>query len=306
MKRDTVDISIESSDRDRELVFKSLLLDATSDGIIAHTPDGRLTYVNEAASRQLGCTVVSAAALAPWEWLPGDARPETIDRVARIMEQGESRFETQHLCPCDASLHAEIHARLVETDDGPLIVWVCRDISARVAAEKQMRQLAFHDELTGLANRTALEEHLRSAIAAADRHDDLVGVVYLDLDDFKPVNDTFGHAMGDKVLKVVAHRLASCVRESDTVARLGGDEFMVLFPRLKWRGDLAAAACKLSDLLALPISINGHEIRVSASLGLALYEKGEAPDELATRADHEMYRAKQNGLPGWQSFLSEE
>jgi diguanylate cyclase (GGDEF)-like protein len=197
----------------------------------------------------------------------------------------------------------EVHARIADTVYGELVIAVLRDITERVEAEEAMRYLAFHDELTGVANRKAFVDKLGCALANSDRHGDLVGVVFLDLDDFKPVNDTLGHAMGDRVLQVVARRMQACVRECDTVARIGGDEFMVLFDRLARGSDLASAAKKLDAALSRPIRVDGHTVRVTASLGLALYTPGEAADELVTRADHAMYHAKQNDMPGWESYL---
>ncbi len=162
-----------------------------------------------------------------------------------------------------------------------------------------------HDELTGLPNRGLLQERMRQALANADRHGDIVGVVYADLDDFKPVNDTLGHTIGDEVLKIVADRLRSCMRESDTVARVGGDEFVALFPRLDSAAALGTVAASISGCIDVPIQIKGHQITVTTSVGLAVYREGEATDELITRADHAMYRAKQDGVSGWEEYLAE-
>jgi diguanylate cyclase (GGDEF)-like protein len=151
-----------------------------------------------------------------------------------------------------------------------------------------------------------LEDDLRAALAAADRHSDLVGVIFLDLDDFKPVNDDLGHSVGDFVLRQVAQRMRSCVREGDTVARLGGDEFLIVVARLASREDLAAVARKLEEAVALPIPVDGlPAVRITASAGLATYEHGEAAEDLMNRADHAMYRAKQAGVSGWEAFLAD-
>ena len=146
---------------------------------------------------------------------------------------------------------------------------------------------------------------MRQALANADRHGDIIGVVYADLDDFKPVNDTLGHTVGDEVLRIIADRLRSCMRESDTVARVGGDEFVALFPRLDSAADLASVAASISGCIDVPIQIRGHQVTVTTSVGLAVYREGEATDELITRADHAMYRAKQEGLSGWEEYLAE-
>ena len=131
-------------------------------------------------------------------------------------------------------------------------------------------------------------------------------MIFLDLDDFKPINDELGHAAGDSVLQEVSRRLCSCVRECDTVARLGGDEFLVLVTRVGAREDLAVVARKLEEAVVQPIAVAGHPAtHVTASAGLATYEPGEAAEDLMNRADHAMYRAKQAGVSGWEAFLAE-
>ena len=165
-----------------------------------------------------------------------------------------------------------------------------------------MKHLAYHDTLTGLSNRVMLDERLRMAMASADRHGDIVGVVFLDLDAFKPINDTFGHSAGDHRLEDGRHRLTHCIREYDTVARVGGDEFLVLFPRLQSHDELGALGRKIQECIGAPIDLSGREVSVSATVGLAIYAQGEAPDELISRADHEMYRARVRGVEGWRQF----
>jgi diguanylate cyclase (GGDEF)-like protein/PAS domain S-box-containing protein len=267
----------------RELAFKSQLLDASLDAIVACTLDGRVIFANEAACAVLGYPLDELTTLQGWGWLAPESRTGIFDRIDQIRYSGGLSFCANGLTRDGRVTKTEVHGRIAETVYGELVIAVIRDITERVEAEEAMRYLAFHDELTGVANRKAFVDKLACALSNAERHGDLVGVVYLDLDDFKPVNDTLGHAMGDRVLQVVARRMQACVRECDTVARIGGDEFMVLFDRLARRSDLAVAAKKLSGALSRPIRV----------------------DELVTRADHAMYRAKQNDLPGWESFLGE-
>ena len=203
-------------------------------------------------------------------------------------------------------MFTEIHAQMCSSvRHGEIVVSAIYDSTDRVIADERVRHMALHDELTGLPNRGLLQERMRQALANADRHGDIVGVVYADLDDFKPVNDTFGHTIGDEVLKIVADRLRSCMRESDTVARVGGDEFVALFPRLDSADDLGTVAASISGCIDVPIQIKGHQVTVTTSVGLAVYREGEATDELITRADHAMYRAKQDGVSGWEEYLAE-
>lgn len=290
---------------DREQALKALILDSSTDAILAHTLDGHLVYFNDAAAAQYGCTREEFAALGPYGWVPDDDLENVAPRVDLIRERG-SRLFPSHATPRDGMpVHTEVNARHVVTPDGEIIVSMIRDVTERVLLEQDIRHLAFHDRLTGLANRAKLEDDLRVALCSADRYEDLVGVIYLDLDDFKPVNDRLGHAVGDRVLCEVSDRMTAAVRECDTVARLGGDEFLVLISRLTVRDDLAAVARKLAQEIERPVVVGENEVRVSASAGLAVYVPGEMAEDLTTRADHAMYRAKQAGVPGWEAFLDE-
>jgi len=289
----------------RSADFALTVLDNSLDGVLAHTLEGHLVYFNETAAAQLGYTHDEFAHLGPYGWIDHDDVGLVASRLDLLAECGSLLFNSRG-APKDSSvMHTEVHARMVHTGDEDLIISIVRDVSERVHAQERIRHLAFHDRLTGLANRMKLEDDLRAALAAADRHDDLVGVIFLDLDDFKPINDELGHAVGDFVLKEVAERMRCCVREIDTVARLGGDEFLALVTRVAARDDLATVARKLEEAIERPIALDGHPpVRVTASAGLAIYEHGEAAEDLMNRADHAMYRAKQAGVSGWEAFLA--
>ena len=175
-------------------------------------------------------------------------------------------------------------------------VAVFSDITSRKAAESRMRHLALHDGLTDLPNRALLSERLGQAIIRARRDRSCLGLMYFDLDQFKPVNDTFGHEVGDLLLRAVAERVIDCARESDTVARLGGDEFVVLLPRLEKDSDALAVAEKIRLALAQPFILAGNSFEISASIGIAIYpEHGDDEMTLTRNADTAMYRAKQSG-----------
>jgi diguanylate cyclase (GGDEF)-like protein/PAS domain S-box-containing protein len=286
--------------------FALTVLDNSLDGVLAHTLDGHLVYFNDTAAAQLGYTHDEFARLGPYGWIEDDNIGLVPSRLALIVERGSLLFNSRGAPKDGAVMHTEVNARLVRDGDQDMIISIVRDVTERIYAQEYIRHLAFHDRLTGLANRVKLEDDLKAALAAADRHGDLVGVIFLDLDDFKPINDELGHAVGDYVLKQVADRLRSCVREVDTVARLGGDEFLVVVTRLVARADLAAVASKLEDTVGLPIPIEGHpDARVTASAGLATYEHGEAAEDLMNRADHAMYRARLEGTSGREAFLAQ-
>jgi diguanylate cyclase (GGDEF)-like protein len=170
-----------------------------------------------------------------------------------------------------------------------------RDV-AKIAAERKLQNLAVTDELTGLPNRRLLSDRLAQSLAIAKRERHIVAILYLDLDGFKLVNDTFGHTMGDVLLEQVAQRLRSRIRESDTLARIGGDEFTVLLTRLCTREEAGQVGRALLDVLAEKFDIDNHEIRIGASIGISLFPD-DATDgaSLLQLADSAMYAAKRNG-----------
>ena len=158
--------------------------------------------------------------------------------------------------------------------------------------EAQARRLAYHDALTGLPNRTLLEDRFSQAISLARRQRKLVAMLLIDLDGFKSINDNLGHITGDKMLRTVAARLAGSIRGADTVCRYGGDEFVVMLPEVEGP-TMAAAADKIRAALGEPEFVKGYEIRMTASIGTALYPvDGKSYDQLIKHADDAMYRAK--------------
>ncbi len=162
----------------------------------------------------------------------------------------------------------------------------------------QLHHFAYHDELTGLPNRSLLLDRLNQAIVQASRQQKQVGVLLLDLDGFKSVNDKFGHETGDKLLQRVAERLLCCIRDADTACRYGGDEFVVLLPDVDGEKSTAEVAQKIRLNLANPYLIDDHSIALTASIGIAVYPyDGNNQDDLIRRADIAMYLAKAHNNP---------
>ncbi len=175
------------------------------------------------------------------------------------------------------------------------------DITERKRAEEQIKSLAYHDSLTGLPNRRLFQDRLSLAVAQAHRNTQRLAVLFLDLDRFKSVNDSLGHAAGDRLIQDVAERLRTCLREGDTVARLGGDEFTLLLPGVAQVVDAARVAEKVLDALRVPFLIEDRELLATASIGISLYpEDGRDADRLVKSADAAMYRAKQQGRDNYQ------
>ena len=167
----------------------------------------------------------------------------------------------------------------------------------------QLHHFAYHDELTGLPNRSLLMDRLNQAIVQAARQQKQVGVLLLDLDGFKSVNDKFGHETGDILLQRVAERLLCCIRGADTACRYGGDEFVVLLPEVDGEKSAAEVAQKISLNLATPYAVDGHSISMTASIGIAVYPgDGSTQNDLIRRADIAMYLAKAHNNPQIQTL----
>ena len=183
---------------------------------------------------------------------------------------------------------------------------VARDVTERKRAEETISFQALHDHLTRLPNRRLFKDRLELAMAQAQRKGGIIGVMFIDLDRFKLVNDTYGHAEGDELLKNVAQRLQRCVRTSDTLARQGGDEFTVLLPDLMHAEDATLIAKKIIELFAIPFLVAGHEFRASVSIGIAIFPRdGENAELLLKHADIAMYKVKSNGKNGYAFFTRE-
>lgn len=193
----------------------------------------------------------------------------------------------------------------VRNDEGQVVnyVGVFSDISRRKAAEEQMQFLAYHDGLTGLPNRGLFLDRLRHAVAHAHRDNTMIAVLFIDLDNFKPVNDTLGHHVGDQLLQAVAQRLTAQAREADTVARLGGDEFTIILESITDANDVSQIVQKIMEAASVPLRIDGHDILVHLSIGISLYPvDSEHAEELIRHADTAMYVVKKNGRSHFRFF----
>ncbi|MBK5276640.1 MAG: EAL domain-containing protein [Desulfuromonadales bacterium] len=186
------------------------------------------------------------------------------------------------------------------------IITTCEDISERKESEEKIHQLAYYDVLTGLPNRGMFLEHLHQALAKAQRDRGKVNLIFLDLDNFKDVNDTQGHDVGDRLLRLVADRLSACMRESDVLARLGGDEFVVVCPVVASQENVASVVKRIQAIFYEPFEIEGHQIYSSASIGIAVYPDDSLDASALFRcADTAMYQAKNEGRAQFRFFSAE-
>lgn len=178
-----------------------------------------------------------------------------------------------------------------------------RELTQRKQAEEKLARHAYYDNLTDLPNRRLFRNHLNQALALACRNQRRLAVLFVDLDHFKAINDTWGHAVGDRLLQSAAKWLKSCLRASDIVARLGGDEFIILLPEIGQPEDATTVAEKLLSALGKPFRIEGREIFTSASIGISLYpDDGDEAEVLMKNADQAMYCVKQEGRNNHRLF----
>jgi diguanylate cyclase (GGDEF)-like protein len=214
--------------------------------------------------------------------------------IAQIAEHGSLVFRSERMVNGECR-NVEVHACYApgNADDEPLVVSISHDVTQKVRAEEILKHQAFHDSLTGLANRALFEDRLALAIAGAKRHGNILGIAYVDVDEFKAVNDSHGHEVGDRVLIVLGERLEGSVRRTDTAARFGGDEFVLIFPQLAAQTDLQRIVAKLTRRLGEPIAVEGISLQLTSSVGFALFDPiNDDARSLTMRADIAMYEAK--------------
>jgi len=228
------------------------------------------------------------------------------ERMAAAFLKGKERFEWLHRRKNGELFHAEVCLAAIELQGRRMLLATVRDITERKIAEDRVQFLAYYDALTGLPNRTLLEDRISKALASARRRKESVAVLFLDLDRFKIINDTLGHSIGDVLLQEVAARLKGWAREQDTVARVGGDEFVVLLTSIAQASDAAVAAQRVVEAIVAEFSLKGNPINVTCSVGISMFpENGVDGETLIKNADAAMYCAKQKGPNNIQFFTKD-
>ncbi|MDP9065552.1 MAG: diguanylate cyclase [Pseudomonadota bacterium] len=286
-------------------------LNSIGDAVISTNFSARVHYLNVVAEKMTG-------------WVQEDAAGSAVDDIFRLLDA------TSHeMIPCPTAqaiienrrvaldavcvlkqreggeVAVEVSAAPIHDRNGGVVgaVMVAHDVTAARELSRKLARLALHDSLTDLPNRALFSERLSHAMANARAHDWHVALLYVDLDRFKHINDTLGHAVGDKLLQTVARRLLGCVRSTDTVSRQGGDEFVVLLADIQRVQDAAHCADKALAALEMPYRIGEHELRLSASIGIAIFpDDAEDGDTLLRCADFAMYQAKYNGRNNYKLF----
>jgi diguanylate cyclase (GGDEF)-like protein/PAS domain S-box-containing protein len=288
-------------------------LHSIGDGVVSTDEAGRVTYLNPVAEQMVGCLLAQARGL-PFAQVvhlfdqeSGAPLPSPVEQCLQDREVYGVRESAALRHRSGRDYGVQISAAPIAGRDGRVLgaVMVFQDVTEARGLAQKMSYLAHHDGLTGLPNRVLFQDRVHQACQSARRHDRRFAVVFMDLDHFKHVNDSLGHAVGDELLKAVAQRLTGTLRASDTICRLGGDEFVVLLSELDDVDvdGVAEVAKKILRQVAQPCVLGGTEVNVGASLGIALFPgDGEDPDTLMKRADAAMYRSKREGRNRYHFF----
>lgn len=289
-------------------------LNSIGDAVLTTNIDGQVTYMNQVAEAMTGWPLDEAIGhplTDVFNIVHSDTRltaPNPADRAIEENRTVELAMDSVLLRRDGTESEIEDSSAPIHDRDGKAIgaVIVFHDVSQSRAMAQKMSHLAQHDFLTGLPNRVLLTERLSQAISHARRHRKQAALLFVDLDYFKHINDSLGHAVGDQLLRSVAYRLGECVRATDTVCRQGGDEFVILLSEIEQPKDAALIAEKLLAAFSAPHVIEDHELHVTLSIGVSIYpDDGATVDLVMQCADTAMYHAKASGRNNFQFFRAE-
>ena len=276
--------------------LQTILLNNIADGVITVDPQGAIRMLNPVAERMFG-------------YKEDEVLGKNVNTLLPALRTGQDGVmdldsrEIEGIRKGGVTFQVDLTMRETTNESPPVFVAITRDITERRQAEQRLIYLAQFDALTGLPTRSLFHNRVNDALARANRDEKLVAIMYLDLDHFKNVNDSLGHDAGDQLLKAVAQRITSCLRDVDTVSRMGGDEFTVILESIPHIDNATIVAEKILDVMQEPFHLDGHEVHVTVSIGITLYPMDDKDlSSLLKDADVAMYRVKQAGRNGYQLY----
>lgn len=311
-----VDVRLRNAEAALQAVkeWAQVTLDSIGDAVVTTDLACRVTYMNRVAERLTGWSSFDALGKPLVEVLTlidGQTLETATNPAQRAIEENRTvglAIDCVLIRKDGSQLEIEDSAAPIHDRAGDIkgAVMVFHDASQSPTQSSKLAYQAQHDSLTGLPNRILLSERLSQAIGLAKRHQHQVALMYLDLDAFKPINDSLGHGVGDRLLQSVANRLSKCVRDTDTICRQGGDEFVVLLSEIEKPQDAIRVAQKILSAISAPYRIGKHELRITTSIGLSFYpDHGINGCTLLNNADMAMYHAKNSGCNRYQLFRAE-
>ncbi len=282
------------------------ILENIMDGVLITDAAGHIQYVNPAFTAITGYSADEVVGSNPRILKSGRQSDEFYQYMwSSLSTRGQWQGEIWNRRKNGEIYPEWENITVIKDSDGKVANYVAifSDISVLKNMERRFHHLAHHDPLTGLPNRLLFQDRLQLALTQAQRQRQTLAVLFIDLDNFKTINDTLGHTVGDQLIKTAAQRLTQCVRNADTVARLGGDEFVALLINIKNSQSAERVAKKIISAVAKVFAVEGHELYITASIGMSFYPgDGEDTNTLIKNADTAMYRAKQQGKNNYQLY----
>ena len=287
--------------RNRELISRLMgkVFENADEGVIITAPDTTIISVNKAFSDVTGYSPEEAIGKTPKLFQSGRQGENFYRHMwSQLQNHGQWQGEIWNRSKTGKEYLEWLSIAAVKDEQGDLSHYIAifSDITSEKENEERLHNLAHYDQLTGLPNRVLFNERLRYSLTQAERNQDMVAVMFLDLDGFKPVNDNLGHAAGDRLLHLVAQRLKHCLRASDTVARFGGDEFTIVLPCIDEQESVIRIADKIITEVAKPYDLEGTQVSITTSIGISIFPQDtRSAHELIHHADGAMYHAKRQG-----------
>jgi diguanylate cyclase (GGDEF)-like protein/PAS domain S-box-containing protein len=285
------------------------IVESSDDAIMATDVHGNITSWNAGAQKIFGCAAGEMKGRQLALLVPAERKGEILTLQHKVLsEEQVTHFDTVHARKDGVQIYVSLTMSPIKNAQGAIVGTSCiaRDVTERTRLEETIKHQAQHDTLTDLPNRKLFMDFLALELAQARRNRRHLAVLFLDLDRFKQINDTLGHAAGDLLLQAVAQRLKRCVRESDTVARIGGDEFNVLMPDLTQSDDVGTVVRKIMGVFEPPFLLDNVEVNATTSVGISMFPgDGGSCEELVQKADSAMYVAKQSNGNSYQFYNGE-